>query len=144
MVMKRWVVQRLIRWLMPAAYFLSAPCLPAVARASPTPSDSVLHCVVLGEARRDDAAVAGKVATELNAGEPRTVRMIYFLPNDRPYRQSVVDTMKARMVRLQAWFGQQMAAHGYGYMTFRYEADAAGDPRGAPPGRRPRRRLLSQ
>ena len=36
--------------------------------------------------------------------------------------------MKARMVRLQAWFGQQMAAHGYGYMTFRYEADAAGDP----------------
>ena len=126
--MKRWVVQRLIRWLMPAAYFLSAPCLPAVARASPTPSDSVLHCVVLGEARRDDAAVAGKVATELNAGEPGTVRMIYFLPNDRPYRQAVVGTMKATMRRMQRFFGQQMAAHGYGHMTFRYETDAGGDP----------------
>ena len=53
---------------------------------------------------REDGPVAGKRTAELNAGEPRTVRMIYFLPNDRPYRQSVVDTMKARMVRLQAWF----------------------------------------
>ena len=61
-------------------------------------------------------------------GEPRTVRMIYFLPDDRPYQQAVVDTMKAMMVRLQAWFGQQMESHGYGYTTFRYEADADGEP----------------
>ena len=54
--------------------------------------------------------------------------MIYFLPNDRPYRQSVVDTMKAMMKKMQAWYGQQMEAHGYGYMTFRYEADADGEP----------------
>ncbi len=33
-----------------------------------------------------------------------------------------------RCVRLQAWFGEQMASHGYGNMTFRYEADANGAP----------------
>ena len=68
---------------------------------------------------------ASKVTAAVTAGEPGTVRMIYFLPNDRPYRQSVVDTMKARMVRLQAFFGEQMESHGYGYKTFRCEADAA-------------------
>ena len=120
------------RWLTSiftlAACFLSAPCLPAVARASPAPSDSVLQCVVLDhEARRDDAAVAGKVSAERNAGEPRTVRMVYFLPNDRPYRQAVVDTMKAIMRRLQTFYAVQMAAHGYGYMTFRYEKEADGE-----------------
>ena len=83
-----------------------------------------------------DVEAAGKRASELNVGEPRTVRMIYFLPNDRPYRQSVADTMKAWMVRMQRLFGEQMEAHGYGYMTFRYEADAEGAPGGAPHGRR--------
>ena len=84
------------RWLTSiftlAACFLSAPCLPAVARASPAPSDSVLQCVVLDHEawQREYPEPAGKVAGELNAGEPRTVRMIYFLPNDRPYRQAVV------------------------------------------------------
>ena len=122
------------RWLTSiftlAACFLSAPCLPAVARASPAPSDSVLNCVVLDHEAwlREHPVGAGKVAAERNVGEPRTVRLIYFLPTDRPYRQSVVDTMKAMMVRLQAWYGQQMESHGYGYTTFRYEADADGEP----------------
>ena len=108
--------------------FLALLCYPAPGPASP-PADGEYRCVVLDhEARWDDAAVAGKVAAELNVGEPRTVRMIYFLPTDRPYRQAVVDTMKARMVRLQRFFGQQMESHGYGYMTFRYEADASGEP----------------
>ena len=130
MVVKRMVVQRLIRWFSLAACFLSAPCLPAVARASPAPSDSVLHCVVLDHeaSLREHPSPAGKAAAELNAGEPRTVRMIYFLPNDRPFRQAVVDSMKAIMRRLQTFYAVQMAAHGYGYMTFRYETDADGEP----------------
>ena len=130
MVVKRWVVQRLIRWFSLAACFLSAPCLPAVARASPAPSDSVLQCVVLDHeaSLREHPSPAGKAAAELNAGEPRTVRMIYFLPNDRPFRQAVVDSMKAIMRRLQTFYAVQMAAHGYGYMTFRYETDADGEP----------------
>ena len=126
-VKKRIVHRGLVR--LAVACIAAMLCVPQVVHASPAALDSVLHCVVLKEeAWRSDEAVAGKVASELNVGEPRTVRMIYFLPNDRPYRQSVVDTMKAMMVRLQAWFGQQMESHGYGYMTFRYEADADGEP----------------
>ena len=126
--MDRWIVDRLQVTLTLATWFLALLCLPPANAASP-PAEGEYRCVVLDhEARRDDAAVAGKVASELNVGEPRTVRLIYFLPNDRPYRQSVVDTMKAMMVRLQAFFGQQMESHGYGYTTFRYEADADGEP----------------
>ena len=125
---KRWIVHCLLTRLVLASCIVAVLCLPLVAHGSPAALDSVLHCMVLDEARWDDAPVAGKRASELNVGEPRTVRMIYFLPSDRPYRQSVVDRMKARMVRMQRLFGEQMESHGYGYMTFRYEADAAGNP----------------
>ena len=124
--MKRTVFHRLMQWLPLPACILSVLFLPLA--ASPAPADSALHCVILDEAQWDQPRVAGKQAVELNVGEPRTVRMIYFLPNDRPYRQAVVDTMKARMVRYQRFFGEQMEAHGYGYMTFRYETDASDEP----------------
>lgn len=128
--MKQCVFHRLTLWLPLSACFLSLLCPPHAARTSPAPSDSVLHCVILDEEdwRRLGGQVAGKHAADRDVGEPRTVRMIYFLPSDRPYRQAVVDTMKARMVRLQRFFGEQMEAHGYGQMTFRYETDAAGEP----------------
>ena len=61
-------------------------------------------------------------------GEPRTVRMIYFLPNDRPFRQEVVDSMKVAIRRVQAFYAEQMQAHGYGNRTFRIETDAQGEP----------------
>ena len=61
-------------------------------------------------------------------GEPRTVRMIYFLPSDRPYRQAVVDSMKVAVRRSQAFYAEQMEAHGYGSTTFRIETDAQGEP----------------
>ena len=128
--MKRRFVHRLpaLYWL--AACSLSLLCLPVGGAGSTPPGDGVHFCALLDEEQwlREHPAPAGKRSAELNAGEPRTVRMIYFVPTDRPYRQAMVDTMKARMVRLQAWFGEQMEAHGYGYMTFRYEADAAGEP----------------
>ena len=129
--MKRHGVYRLpvSSWL--AAGLFALLCQPAVvSHASPPEVDGVHFCVVLDHEAwlREHPEPAGKVAAELNAGEPRTVRMIYFLPNDRPYRQSVVDTMKAIMRRLQTFYAVQMAAHGYGYMTFRYEADAGGEP----------------
>lgn len=65
----------------------------------------------------------------LDVGEPRTVRMIYFLPDDRPYRADVVQEMKDQMSTLQTFFAQQMQAHGYGNKTFRFETDAKGDPK---------------
>ena len=85
----------------------------AVGHASPSPSDTY---------------AAGKRLADLNVGEPRTVRLIYFLPNDRPYRAAVVQKMKDAIRQVQTFYAEQMQAHGYGDMTFRVETDAEGEP----------------
>ena len=61
-------------------------------------------------------------------GEPRTVRMIYFLPNNRPFRQEIVDSMKVAIRQIQTFYADQMEAHGHGRKTFRFETDAQGEP----------------
>ena len=67
-------------------------------------------------------------AANLNVGEPRTVRMIYFLPNDWQYRAGVVQKMKEEIRAAQTFYAEQMTAHGYGAVTFRVETDPQGDP----------------
>ena len=62
-----------------------------------------------------------------NVGEPRTVRLIYFLPNDRPYRENVVQRMKDEILRIQVFYTESMKAHGYN-MTFKIESDEQGKP----------------
>ena len=64
----------------------------------------------------------------LNVGEPRTVRLIYFLPNDRPYRANIVQRMKDEIREIQTFYAEQMEAHGYGKTTFRVETDSQGEP----------------
>ena len=72
----------------------------AIAHASPPAADSVHFCAFEYErSRRDHPEPAAKRLADLNVGEPRTVRMIYFLPNDRPYRAEVVDSMKTVIKR---------------------------------------------
>ena len=102
----------------------------AVAHASSSPDDSVHFCAPFDyeQWRRDHPRPAGKRLAALNVGEPRTVRMIYFLPNDRPYSQEVVDSMKVMIRRVQTFYAEQMQAHGYGNTTFRFETDTAGEP----------------
>ena len=63
-----------------------------------------------------------------DAGEPRTVRLIYFLPNDQAFRPEVVQRMKDEIRRLQTFYREQMQAHGQGARTFRVETDAQGEP----------------
>ena len=77
---------------------------------------------------RDSIYAASKQALNLNVGPPRTVRMIYFLPNDRPFRANVVDSMKTTIRQIQTFYGEQMQAYGYGYKTFAFESDASGEP----------------
>ena len=60
--------------------------------------------------------------------EPRTVRLFYFLPNDRPYRQTVVDRMKAGILQVQSFYADQMEAYGHGRKTFQIETDGQGTP----------------
>ena len=103
----------------------------SVSYASPPPTNDVHICEVLDyEAMRarDSLYAATKQALNLNVGEPRTVRMIYFLPNDRPFQQEVVDKMKVTIRQVQTFFADQMEAHGHGRKTFRFETDAQGDP----------------
>ena len=71
---------------------------------------------------------ARTLAANLNTGEPRTVRMIYFLPNDRSYRADVVQRMKDEILRVQTFYAEQMGVHGYGKVTFRVETDFQGEP----------------
>ena len=102
----------------------------AVANASSLPADSVHVCLPVDPEhwQSDKPGPAGKWAADLNVGEPRTVRLFYFLPNDRPYRTEVVNSMKSGILDLQTFFGEQMEALGYGNTTFRIETDDQGDP----------------
>ena len=63
-------------------------CLPVAGHASPPPADSTHFCVPFDyeQWRRDHPRPAAKPLAALNVGEPRTVRMIYFLPKDSPFR----------------------------------------------------------
>ncbi|MDE0297676.1 MAG: hypothetical protein OXN17_03525 [Candidatus Poribacteria bacterium] len=69
-----------------------------------------------------------RTITNLDVGAPRTVRMIYFLPNDRPYRAEVVHRIKDQMLGIRTFFAEQMDAHGYGYATFHIETDPENHP----------------
>ena len=81
-----------------------------------------------GVAVRFDNQTSTIGAADLNVGEPRTVRMIYFLPNDWQYRADVVQKMKDTIRTVQTFYAEQMAAHGYGNVTFRFETDLQGEP----------------
>ena len=103
--------------------------LSSVSYASSPPANDVHICEVFDYedmGARDSLYAAAKQA--LNVGEPRTVRMIYFLPNDRPFQEAVVDSMKVTIRQIQTFYAEQMEAHGYGRKTFRFETDAQGDP----------------
>ena len=71
-------------------------CPPVAGLASPAPFDNVHVCALFDyeQWRRDHPRPASKRLADLNVGAPRTLRMIYFLPNDRPFRQEVVDSME--------------------------------------------------
>ena len=121
---------RIIRLLMYLCWFISG-CFTSFSHASPESAETVHFCLPIDfeETRaRDSIYAASKQALNLNVGPPRTVRMIYFLPNDRPFRSSVVDSMKRRIRQIQTFYGEQMQAHGYGYKTFDIETDAQGEP----------------
>ena len=98
--------------------------------AESAPADSVHFCAPFDyeQWRREHPRPAGKRLAALDAGEPRTVRMIYFLPNDRPYSAAVFGSVKTKMRQMHTFFANQMSAHGYGSEGFRFEKDAAGQP----------------
>ena len=92
-----------------------------------SPADTVHFCLPVDLEERRPISAA-KRQGNLNVGEPRTVQMIYFLPNDRSFRADVVQKMKDEIRNAQTFYAEQMRAHGYGNETFRFETDAQGEP----------------
>ena len=110
-----------------STYFFALVCFSSVGYAS-SEADNVHFCLPFeSEGERDSHQyVARKQALNLNVGEPRTVRLIYFLPNDRSFNEEVVQNMKAEIRNIQTFYAEQMQA--YGNKTFRFETDAQGEP----------------
>ena len=103
-------------------------CSVSLAYGSPKPSQTVRTCEVVDFEAFRRRYSAAKRAQDLHIGDSRTLRMIYFLPKDRPFRQSVVDSIKAVIRHSQTFFAAQMQAHGHGNMSFRFETDAQDKP----------------
>ena len=121
-----------MKWpVFPSALLLLLSLSPSPGTpASPTPADSVHFCLPIDFERweRDRPAAAAKRLADLPAGEPGTVRLVYFRPSDRPFRAGVVDSMKSVIGKIQGFYGEQMQARGFGESTFPIETDAEGEP----------------
>ncbi|MCY4404640.1 MAG: leucine-rich repeat domain-containing protein [Candidatus Poribacteria bacterium] len=60
---------------------------------------------------------------DLNIGESNVVRLIYFLPNDREAQPDIDTTFDVSIKRSQKFFADEMARHGFGRKTFKFETD---------------------
>ena len=94
--------------------------------AAPLPSAEDVCGIV--DYEPDNRYYARRLTSNLNVGEPRMVRMIYFLPNDRSYRADVVQRMKDEILNIQNFYAESMQAHGHDNMTFSIENDSQNDP----------------
>ncbi len=107
-------------------------CFPGVASGSTPPAEGEHYCAAAEYEQwlRDNPPPAAKVAAQIGSWDRnrRTVRMIYFHPAGTEFRENVVDSMQAVIRLAQTFYGEQMAAHGYGDKTFRIETDADGEP----------------
>lgn len=114
-----------VRWLL-----VLCVCFSSISYASSPPNNAVRICGVLDyeQWEHDYPRPAAKRPANLNVGDSRIVRMIYFLPNDWSYRAEVVDSMKTIIRQAQTFYADQMEAHGYGRKTFRFETNDRGEP----------------
>ena len=55
------------------------------------------------------------------------VKLIYFLPNDREAQPDIDTTFDASIKMTQKFFADEMAQHGFGRKTFRFETDTNGN-----------------
>ena len=133
-------------------YLTGGALNPTVATAQPSEGNDIHFCAVIdSQSNTQDSDqfpnrnYAQSAAASVNFGDPRTVRMIYFLPNDRPYRADIVQKMKDGIRKIQTFYAEQMEAHGYGQVAFRVETDSQGEPIvHRVDGRHPNRRYLDE
>ena len=116
-------------------YLTSSTLNLDVAASPPSRSNGThFHSVIDGQRNKQHSDqfpnhhYARTSVANLNVGEPRTVRLVYLLPNDRVHRAEVVQRMKDEILKVQTFYAEQMEAHGYGRLTFRIETDDQGEP----------------
>ena len=56
------------------------------------------------------------------------IRLVYFLPNDRPARRDRIPALRQLIKDTQQFFADQMQSHGFGRKTFSVETDKDGEP----------------
>ena len=64
--------------------------------------------------------------THLNFGEPRIVRLVYFLPSNRVPQQDINTKMDTLMKDVHQFYAEQMERHGFEGKTFTFETDENG------------------
>ena len=101
---------------------------PTVVYASSSPAERGPLCPPFDSEQwqRDRLRPAGKRLAGLNVGEPRTVRLIYFLPKDRTPQQDIDAKMDELIKNVQLSYEEVMEYHGFGARTFALETDATG------------------
>ena len=56
------------------------------------------------------------------------VRLVYFLPNDRPIQPDKIPALRQLIKETQQFYADQMESHGFGRKTFDIETDKKGEP----------------
>ena len=146
--------QQMLRFTLYAMMIYITGSTPNLASAaSPLSEENEIHyCAVMDSQSNTQYSdqflnrnYARSAAASVNSGEPRTVRMIYFLPNDRPFRADIAQQMKDGIRKIQTFYAGQMEAHGHGKITFHVETDSQGEPIvHRVDGRHPNRRYLDE
>ncbi len=110
------------------ALFISSA---SIGHASVRDGDGAPVCepIDFSRAPLEGADVAGKRAFNLNTGDPRAVRVVYFVPADSLFRPAVEDSIRRAIRRIRTFYAEQMEAHGYGNRTFDVETGDDGAPR---------------
>ena len=60
------------------------------------------------------------------AAADRMVKVVYFVPRDRPFQWNIPTALDTRIKDVQHFYAEQMEAHGHGRKTFNLENDAGG------------------
>ncbi|MDE0013748.1 MAG: NPCBM/NEW2 domain-containing protein [Candidatus Poribacteria bacterium] len=60
------------------------------------------------------------------AAANRMVKVVYFVPRDRPFQWNIPAALDTQIKAVQRFYAEQMEAHGYSRKTFNLENDAGG------------------
>ena len=104
----------------------SVTWLILAAGSSSASSENGTHFCGFSEQQPDNRRYARSLAN-LDVGEPRTVRLIYFLPSDRAPEQDIDTKLDTMIKNVQKFYADEMERHGFGRKTFTFETNADGN-----------------